>query len=65
MDVVKFVGTVVNFEDNLRLEYFRDIYKNKFLIVVNMIFKGSIFRVLNNVLIFVILDLLFNFVVFG
>lgn len=60
VDVVKFVGTAVNFEDNLRLEHFRDTHKNKPLIAVNMTSKGSISRVLNNVLTPVTSDLLPN-----
>ena len=50
VDVIKFVGTATDFEDNLALEKFREEHKVKPLIAINMGEKGKVSRVLNTVL---------------
>ncbi|KAM3160978.1 Pentafunctional AROM polypeptide [Lachancea thermotolerans] len=50
VDVVKFVGTAKDFEDNLKLEQFRLQHTAKPLIAINMADVGKMSRVLNTVL---------------
>ena len=49
VDIVKFVGTAVDFRDNLYLETFRNEHTSKPLIAINMGEKGKLSRVLNTV----------------
>lgn len=49
VDIVKFVGTALDFQDNLRLETFRDSHKDKPLIAINMGEQGKLSRVLNTI----------------
>ena len=50
VDIIKFVGTARQFEDNLELEVFRRLHRSKPLIAINMGALGQILRVLNTVL---------------
>lgn len=50
VDIVKFVGTAVSFDDNLALEKFRSTHTLKPLIAINMTETGKLSRVLNNIL---------------
>ncbi|CCK71273.1 pentafunctional protein ARO1p KNAG_0G02160 [Huiozyma naganishii CBS 8797] len=50
VDIVKFVGTAVTFEDNLELERFRFSHTIKPLIAINMGEIGKVSRVLNTIL---------------
>ncbi|CCE62262.1 hypothetical protein TPHA_0C01060 [Tetrapisispora phaffii CBS 4417] len=50
VDIIKFVGSALKFEDNLLLETFRNNHKAKPLIAINMRELGKISRVLNPIL---------------
>lgn len=50
VDIVKFVGTATQFEDNLSLERFRASHTTKPLIAINMGELGKVSRVLNTIL---------------
>ncbi|SMN21643.1 similar to Saccharomyces cerevisiae YDR127W ARO1 Pentafunctional arom protein [Maudiozyma saulgeensis] len=58
VDIVKFVGTAINFEDNLALERFRFSHTTKPLIAINMGKIGQVSRVLNTLLTPITSDLL-------
>ncbi|CAH2354119.1 pentafunctional AROM polypeptide [[Candida] railenensis] len=50
VDIIKFVGMASRFEDNLKLEVFRESHVEKPLIAINMSEHGKLSRVLNTIL---------------
>ncbi|VVT49376.1 uncharacterized protein SAPINGB_P002240 [Magnusiomyces paraingens] len=49
-DVIKFVGTAKNLQDNIALEQFRSVHTRKPFVAINMGEAGKLSRVLNEVL---------------
>ncbi|GMM43615.1 pentafunctional protein [Pichia kluyveri] len=50
VDIIKFVGTATDFNDNYMLENFRNSHKNKPLIAINMTRLGQLSRIVNPLL---------------
>lgn len=50
VDIIKFVGTALDFNDNYMLENFRNAHKNKPLIAINMRRFGQLSRIVNPLL---------------
>ncbi|ODV93994.1 hypothetical protein PACTADRAFT_51732 [Pachysolen tannophilus NRRL Y-2460] len=50
VELVKFVGTATEFQDNFELEHFRSLHKSKPLIAINMGELGKLSRVVNPIL---------------
>ncbi|GAV26748.1 hypothetical protein PMKS-000204 [Pichia membranifaciens] len=50
VDLVKFVGTALDFSDNFKLENFRNAHKSKPLVAINMRRLGQLSRIVNPLL---------------